>query len=77
MKGIVKRFKFGNTEHPCEEVLHVHMPVNNNTVITFDAFVVPIDFSRLLGLDALRDLKFSIDIDDGTLINDVNGQKVK
>lgn len=61
------RFRFGNTNHACDGVLHINMPVADDVVVQFDAFIVPIDVPLLLGLDVLTKLDIVIKFSSATI----------
>lgn len=67
------RFRFGDTNHQCDGVLLIHMPVADDLVVQFEAYVVPIDVPLLLGLDVLRKLDIVIRFGNGTLLNEEDG----
>lgn len=64
---LATRFRFGDTNHNCDGILHVKMPVADDVVVHFDAFIVPIDVPLLLGLDVLKRLDIIIKFSNGTL----------
>lgn len=59
-------FRFGNNEQKCDGILNILMPLNDNIVIKFDAFIVSIDMPLFMGLDVLKKLRLLIDFDDGS-----------
>lgn len=62
----MKLFRFGATDHKEVGIIPLHMPVSDDIVITFDAYVVPIDIPLLLGLDVLHHVKLILDFSDST-----------
>lgn len=68
----MKRFRFGATKHKGLGVLPLFMPVSDDIVITFDAYVVPIDVPLLLGIHVLHHMKHILDFSDGTMVSNHN-----
>lgn len=60
-----KHFRFGNIDHRCDGVLHVCLPIADDLVVMYDAYVVPTDVTLLFGIDGLW--KLLINFRDGTL----------
>lgn len=64
-----KRFRFGEVNHYCLGIPTLRMPVANDIVVTFEAYIVLLDIILFLGLDFLRQLKLIVNFDDGSLIS--------
>lgn len=62
-----KTFRFGDNQHECVGTLNIRMPVSDDVVIQFDAYIVPIDVPLLLGLDVLRKLKLIVSFENGSI----------
>lgn len=63
------RFYRPNNEHACSVILNLHMPVSDDVVVNFDAYINPVNVPSLVGLDVLRQLKLIVDFDDGFIIS--------
>lgn len=51
--------------HYCLGILKLRLPVTDKIVVTFEAYIVPLDNSLLLGLDVLCHLILILNFDDG------------
>lgn len=68
-KHFPKHFRFKIPNHRCLGKFNLRMPVGEEVVMIFDAYVVPIDVPLLLGIDVLQKVKLLIIFEDGTLLS--------